>query len=147
MPCTGPTPEEWKKIQEYNKKMKSDPEFAREEKLKELKSKYEWEHGGKEKHEKYLREIKEKEKKIKEEKIKREVKKGELEYTAFDSFMAVFLCKAMKLIESNNLMQFTYVPMEWWFDEHKKRDSGDFSTPKEEIVEKLLEIKEYFHIK
>lgn len=50
---------------------------------------------------------------------------SELEKIAFDSFMTVFLCKAMDIIGSNNMMQFTYPDMEWWYKEHKSRDKNN----------------------
>src|ERR1700752_4402259 len=49
---------------------------------------------------------------------------SELENTAFNSFMTVFLCKAMDLVKISNQMQYTYHDMEWWYDEHKRRDKG-----------------------
>lgn len=81
-------------------------------------------------HERYLEEI---------EKLKYEQSLSEIEHIAFHSFMTVFLCKAMELIETNNLMQHTYEDMEWWWREHQIRDkNNDRSKTNPEVLEKRL---------
>ncbi len=65
---------------------------------------------------------------------------SDLEKVAFDSFMTVFLCKAMDIIGSNNMMQFTYPDMEWWYKEHKSRDkNGDKSLLLDSEIQENLE--------
>lgn len=68
------------------------------------------------------------------------------EALAFSSFMSVFLCKAMNLIETNGLMNYTFHEMEWWYKEHKKRDLGDYSTPFSDLLDKLGKIENKFKV-
>lgn len=81
------------------------------------------------------------------ERIQEAIASGYLEQLAFHSFMTVFLCKAMKLIESNNLMAFTFHEMEWWYREHQRRDQGlsPVLTP-EELTIRLLKINDYHKV-
>lgn len=64
----------------------------------------------------------------------------------FDSFMTVFLCKAMKIIERENLIIDTYHEMEWWYNIHKKLDKGEEVNMKE-VKAKLKDISERFTVK
>jgi len=72
----------------------------------------------------------------------------ELEKEAFASYMSVFLCRAMVLLESNGLLQHTYHDMEWWWKEHCYRDDNKnaSSLSKKEIEEKLVQIKNKYKV-
>lgn len=141
MPCQGPTKEEILLQELYKEKLK-DPIFLQEEAEKIAKAKYEWENFGRKKFEDKIKLEKELEIKKHSDFIENQTEKGDLENIAFNSFMTVFLCKAMTLIETNNLMQHTYNEMEWWWNEHKYRDKNNdkSSLTKQELTEKLLEI-------
>lgn len=71
------------------------------------------------------------------------------EKVAFGSFMTVFLCKAMELIEVNGLMGQTYEAMEWWYKEHKYRDTHLEATAiTQKELEAILErIKNHYSVK
>lgn len=69
-----------------------------------------------------------------------------IEKEAFNSFMTVFLCKAMDLIASNNLMQHTYHEMEWWWKEHKYRDNNNNKASDGFTQKKLVEIQERYKV-
>lgn len=146
MPCRGPSPEEWAAHLEYERKMKEDPEFAKKERERIAKDLFEWENGGKQKAEAEVRERMEKERKRKIDILNANIRSGELEKKAFEGFMAVFLCKAMELIVTNGLLRHVYSHMEWWWEEHRKRDNNDFSTPKEELYTRLLECKNLYRV-
>lgn len=147
MPCQGPSREEEELNKKFLEKLK-DPIFL-EERAKEIAiSTYDWENGGKQRYKEEL-EIQEKlNKKKKKERLKKLIKSGDLEKIAFDSFMAVFLCKAMKLLESNNLLRFTYTDMEWWYNEHKYRDNNlnKSSLSKIELYKKLDSINKSYKV-
>lgn len=76
-------------------------------------------------------------------------KLSELEKVAFNSFMTVFLCKAMEIVVSNFGYKYVNSDLEWWFKEHKNRDNNnDESTlPKEVIDHKLLEIQQKYKVR
>ena len=147
MPCQGPSLQEIELERRYKEKLK-DPVFLEKEAERIAKQKYEWENFGKQKYEdksKFEKELNYKEHK---DFIHNQINKGDLENIAFNSFMTVFLCKAMQLIESNNLMQHTYSYMEWWWNEHKHRDANndESSLSKEELIKKLIDINNYYKI-
>jgi len=73
----------------------------------------------------------------------------ETEDIAFNSFMTVFLCKAMDIIGSNNLMQHTYPDMEWWYKEHKTRDANNDKSlmKRSDLNIKLKFIEDKYKIK
>ena len=75
-------------------------------------------------------------------------KLSEIEKVAFNSFMTVFLCKAMEIVVSNFGYKYLNSDLEWWFKEHKNRDNNnDESTlPKEVIDHKLLEIQKKYRV-
>lgn len=151
MPCQGPSAEEEALHRKYLEKLK-DPVFLEEQAKLKAENEYQWKNGGQEKY----RKKKEFELQI-EDSLKRErnnnkianlIKKSDLEEIAFNSFMSVFLCKAMELIVSNNLMAHTYADMEWWWEEHKYRDNNNdkSSVSKEELYKKLYQINNQFKV-
>jgi hypothetical protein len=127
MPCRSgePTIEEI----EYDEQYKNNPIFKRE--IIRLRSIIE-EQGAR-----YSRVI---------EKLTKKSTQSDVETLAFSSFMSVFLCKAMGLIESNGLIQHTYHEMEWWYGEHKKRDRGELDTSISDVLDKLGKINNKFKV-
>jgi len=91
---------------------------------------------------------KEKLKKEKEE-VDKELKEGNLENMAFNSFMSVFLCRAMDIVVSNFGYKFIPPDLEWWYKEHKYRDNHQdkSSLTKEEITTKMIEFSRQFQVK
>jgi len=81
--------------------------------------------------------------------IKRLNELSELEKTAFNSFMTVFLCNAMNIVVSNFEYKYVNSDLEWWYKEHKNRDdNNDVSTlSKEEVDQKLSEIQEKYRVR
>tara|TARA_R110000868_G_scaffold131275_2_gene341224 strand:+ start:230 stop:571 length:342 start_codon:yes stop_codon:yes gene_type:complete len=81
--------------------------------------------------------------------IKRLNELSDLEKTAFNSFMTVFLCKAMDIVVSNFGYKYVNSDLEWWYKEHKSRDDNDdISTlSKEEVEKKLSEIQEKYRVR
>jgi flagellar motor component MotA len=85
-------------------------------------------------------------------KLRKEIRRlnelSDLEKTAFNSFMTVFLCKAMDIVVSNFDYKFINSDLEWWYKEHKSRDANkDVSTlSKKEVQQKLLEIQEKYRV-
>ena len=81
--------------------------------------------------------------------IKRLSELSELEKIAFNSFMTVFLCKAMDIVVSNFKYKYVNSDLEWWYKEHKSRDgNNDVSTlSKEEVEQKLSEIQEKYRVR
>jgi hypothetical protein len=81
--------------------------------------------------------------------IKRLNELSDLEKTAFNSFMTVFLCKAMGIVVSNFEYKYVTSDLEWWYKEHKSRDdNNDVSTlSKEEVEQKLSEIQEKYRVR
>lgn len=148
MPCRGPSPEEYKAMMEHLNNMK-DPEYARKYNEDMERAHYEWEHGGKQAFEEKLRLQQEQDLKLKEMAIEKEIESRNLENMSFNSFMTVFLCKALEIIDAKDLWLHTYHDMEWWYKEHKKRDNNNnvSDTPKKELIEKLMNINEYYKVK
>ena len=81
--------------------------------------------------------------------IKELEKLPELEKVAFNSFMTVFLCKAMDIVVSNFGYKYINSDLEWWYKEHKNRDdNNDISKlSKDEIEQKLLQIQEKYKVR
>jgi hypothetical protein len=73
---------------------------------------------------------------------------SELEKIAFNSFMAVFLCKAMDIVVSNFGYKYVNSDLEWWFKEHKIRDgNNNLSTlSTEEVKQKLSKIQKNYKV-
>jgi hypothetical protein len=65
-----------------------------------------------------------------------------IEDVAFNSFMTVWLCKAMNMLDSQGVLHFMTADALWWYDEHQYRDAnGDKSSlTQEEIAKKLVTI-------
>jgi len=148
MPCMGPTPEDMERDRQYHEKLKN-PVFLAKEAERMAKSTYEWENFGKKQWEdqkKFENDLKHQ---IHQDYLRNQIGSGDLEGIAFKSFMTVFLCKAMELIKTNNLMQHTYTDMEWWWKEHKYRDENNEKSKlsKEELIQKLTEISNQYEVK
>jgi hypothetical protein len=81
--------------------------------------------------------------------IKRLNELSELEKTAFNSFMTVFLCKAMDIVVSNFEYKYVNSDLEWWYKEHKYRDANDdkSSLSQQEIDEKLSHIQQKYKVR
>jgi len=84
----------------------------------------------------------------KEKEFNDELKDKNLENIAFNSFMSVFLCRAMEIIVSNFDYKFVNSDLEWWFKEHQRRDNNhDESELKpEELAKKLIEFKTKYRV-
>ncbi len=148
MPCQGPSLQEEELHRKYLEKLK-DPAFLEVEAIKMAKANYEWEHFHKKKYEDKCKIEKELYYEKRNSKLSNEINKGDLESIAFNSFMTVFLCKAMELIESNNLMDYTYHDMEWWYKEHKYRDVNNDQSKIDEkdLIQKLIDISNQYTVK
>lgn len=80
--------------------------------------------------------------------IKRLTELSELEKVAFNSFMTVFLCKAMDIVVSNFGYKYVNSDLEWWFKEHKRRDNNhnESELTSEELAKKLIEFKTKYKV-
>ncbi len=72
----------------------------------------------------------------------------ELENIAFNSFMTVFLCKAMEIVVSNFDYKFVNSDLEWWFKEHQRRDNNhdESELNPEELAKKLIEFNRKYRV-
>ena len=132
MPCRGPSPEE----EFYYHRLDNDPRFRESEKIR-LDSFF------KQEDEKY-KIHKEKE----EQEFNDELNNKNLENIAFNSFMSVFLCRAMEIIVSNFDYKFVNSDLEWWFKEHQRRDNNHDQSEltSKELAEKLIEFKRKYKV-
>lgn len=132
MPCRGPSPEE----ELYYNRINTDPEFAKSEQIR-LDDFFN-----------VQAELSKQRKKEREKEFNDELKNKNLENIAFNSFMSVFLCRAMEIVVSNFDYKFVNSDLEWWFKEHKRRDlNHDKSelTP-EELAKKLIEFNTKYNV-
>lgn len=148
MPCTGPSLQEIELDRRYKEKLK-DPEFLEKEAERIAKAKYRYENFDKKKWEDQIKLENSLEHQSHQDFLRNQIDKGDLEGIAFSLFMTVFLCKAMELLGSNNLMQYTYNDMEWWWNEHKYRDTHNEESKlsKKELIQKLTEISNHYKVK
>ena len=74
---------------------------------------------------------------------------SELEKVAFNSFMTVFLCKAMDIVVSNFEYKYINSDLEWWYKEHKSRDDNNnvSKLSEDEIEKKLLQIQKKYKVR
>jgi hypothetical protein len=65
-----------------------------------------------------------------------------IEDVAFNSFMTVWLCKAMSLLDSKGILHFMTSDARWWYDEHQYRDANLNASrlTHKELAEKLTTI-------
>ncbi len=132
MPCRGPSAEE----ELYDHRLENEPGFRESEKIR-LDAFF--------KQEDEKRKIRiEKE----EQEFNDELTDKNLENIAFNSFMSVFLCRAMEIIVSNFDYKFVNSDLEWWFKEHQRRDNNhdESELTSEELAEKLIEFKEKYRV-
>lgn len=132
MPCRNWEPGE----EEYYNRMQTDSEFAKSEQIRLnvfLKAQ---------------NELSKQIKKEREEEFNDELKNKNLENIAFNSFMSVFLCRAMEIIVSNFGYKFVNSDLEWWFKEHQRRDLNDDKSEltAEELAKKLIEFKKKYKV-
>lgn len=133
MPFKGPSLEE----ELYYQRIQNDPKFAKSEQIR-LDDFF-----------KVQSEINEQREKEKEKEFNDELINKNLENIAFNSFMSVFLCRAMEIVVSNFDYKFVNSDLEWWFKEHQCRDNNhDKSklTP-EELAKKLIKFKKKYTVK
>ncbi len=149
MPCQGPSIEEIELKRLYLEKLK-DPIFLEKEAIKIAESKYQWENGERDifiEKTKIEEKIRGQNNKVLFETRNKWLKDSALEDISFNSFMSVFLCKAMELIITNNLIQHTYPDMEWWYNEHRFRDINNKSSLENfELLEKLNNINQNYKV-
>ena len=139
MPCQGgPTAEEILRQQEWDKLSETEKETKRKEK------RIFWEEQNKK-----FKEYEEMGKKIKKKMLNNELDNKTLENIAFNSFMSVFLCKAMNIVVSNFGYKFIGDDLEWWYKEHKARDANNDKSilSDTELAEKMLFLKERYQVK
>ena len=132
MPCRGPSAEE----EQYYHRINTDPAFAKSEQIR-LDAFF-----------KGQDELSKQRKKEREKEFNDELTDKNLENIAFNSFMSVFLCRAMEIIVSNFDYKFVNSDLEWWFKEHQRRDNNhdESELTSEELAEKLIEFKEKYRV-
>jgi hypothetical protein len=132
MPCRNWEPGE----EEYYNRLGTDPAFAKSEQIR-LDAFF-----------KGQDELSKQRKKEREKEFNDELTNKNLENIAFNSFMSVFLCRAMEIIVSNFDYKFVNSDLEWWFKEHQRRDNNDDKSEltSEELAKKLIEFKEKYRV-
>jgi hypothetical protein len=130
MPCRNWEPGE----EEYYHRLNTDPAFAKSEKIKS------------DAFFKVQSEISKQRKKEREKEFNDELTDKNLENIAFNSFMSVFLCRAMEIVVSNFDYKFVNSDLEWWFKEHQRRDNNhdESELTPEELAKKLIEFKKKY---
>jgi len=132
MPCRGPSREE----EEYYHRINTNPAFAKSEQIR-LDGFF-----------KAQDELTKQRKKESKKEFNDELKNKNLENIAFNSFMSVFLCKAMEIVVSNFDYKFVNSDLEWWFKEHQRRDNNhdESELNPEELAKKLIEFKTKYRV-
>jgi hypothetical protein len=132
MPCRNWEPGE----EEYYNRIQSDSEFAKSEQIR-LDVFF-----------KAQDELSKQRKKERKKEFNDELKNKNLENIAFNSFMSVFLCRAMEIVVSNFDYKFVNSDLEWWFKEHQRRDLNhdESELTAEELAEKLIEFKKKYTV-
>lgn len=139
MPCKGgPTAEDILRQQRWDKLSEKEREEERENNLRLWKQ-----------IEERLKKEEDKRQKQQKKEFEEELKNKTLENICFNSFMTVFLCKAMDIVVSNFGYKFVNADLEWWYKEHKARDNNNDKSilSEEELAKKMLDFNERYSIK